>query len=363
VVGVIAGIKVLQIRKMIASGGHYSPPPEPVTTAPVRGETWESYLTAVGSLEAVQGVVVSAEVAGKVIKIDFKPGARVKAGAPLVQQDSGPEEAQLRSAEVGVELARLNFARARQLVDKGAVSRADYDDLEAKVKEATAQVENLRAVIDRKIILAPFGGRLGIRQVNLGQILREGDPIVSLQSLEPIFVNFQLPQQESGRVKTGLSVRLTVDALPGREMSGRITTINPEIDSVTRNLKLQATVANPDELLRPGMFTNITLVLPQTRAVLAIPVTAVLYATFGDSVFVVEEQPKEGEGGSAALVVRQQFVKLGEKRGDFIDVLSGLKSGETVVSTGVFKLRNGQAVKVDNTLAPEYKLAPKPEES
>jgi membrane fusion protein (multidrug efflux system) len=359
VVGLIAGIKVLQIRRMIASGGQYSPPPEPVTTASVQSDTWESLLTAVGSLTAVQGVQVSAEVSGKVIGIDFDPGARVRAGDRLVRLDSGPEEAQLRSAEVALELARLNFERARQLVDKGAVSQAYYDDLEAKLKEAAAQADNLRAIIARKSIRAPFSGRLGIRLINLGQILQEGAPVVSLQSLDPIFINFQLPQQASTRIKTGLVVRLTVDALPDRELSGKITTINPEVDSITRNLRLQATVANPDELLRPGMYANVTLVLPEAAKVRVIPATAVLYAPFGDSVFVVEESKQDDKTG---LVVRQQFVKLGEKRGDFIDVLSGLQGDETVVSTGVFKLRNGQAVKVDNNLTPEFKLAPEPED-
>jgi membrane fusion protein (multidrug efflux system) len=220
-----------------------------------------------------------------------------------------------------------------------------------------AQVETLRATIAKKTIRAPFGGRLGIRQVNLGQILREGDPIVTLQSLDPVFVNFSLPQQELSRLRVGLPVRVTSDGSPGRTIHGRISTVNPLVDAETRNVQLQATVANPAETLRPGMFVNTSVGLPVRQKVLAIPATAVLYAPFGDSVFVVADD-NVVKGGKA---LRQQFVRLGEKRGDFVAVASGLKEGEAIVSTGVFKLRNGQAVVVDNRLAPPFKEAPRPE--
>lgn len=362
VVGAIAGIKVLQIRRMIDSGKHYAPPPEPVTTARLRSETWETSLTAVGSFAAIQGVNVAAEAPGKVVGISFTPGALVKSGELLVQQDTSAEQAQLRAAEVGVELARLNFARAQRLIGDGAVSRSNYDDLEARLKEASAQTDNLKALIARKSIHAPFSGRLGIRIVNLGQMLREGDALVSLQTLDPIFLNFQLPQQAMSQLRSGLTVRFTVDALPGESMEGKITTISPEIDSATRNVRIQATVANPREKLRPGMFANVSLVLPEQEKVLTIPVTAVLYAPFGDSVFVVEEK-KDEQSGKMGKIVRQQFVKLGNKRGDFIAVLSGLQENEKVVSTGVFKLHNGQAVSETNALAPEFQLAPKPEDA
>jgi membrane fusion protein (multidrug efflux system) len=220
-----------------------------------------------------------------------------------------------------------------------------------------AQVDTLRATIAKKSIRAPFGGRLGIRQVNLGQILREGDPIVTLQSLDPIHVNFALPQQRLAQLRPGLPVRVTCDALPGVTIAGRITAVNPLVDAETRNLRLQATVANPAEKLLPGMFVNASVGLPVRQKVLAIPATAVLYAPYGDSVFVVADD-KEGKGVKA---LRQQFVRLGEKRGDFVAVTSGLKQGESVVSTGVFKLRNGQAVVVDNRLAPTFRDTPRPE--
>lgn len=362
VVGVIAGIKVLQIRRMIDSGKHFTPQPEPVTTARLRSEIWETSLTAVGSFAAVQGVNVAAEAPGKVVDISFTPGALVRRGDLLVQQDISAEQAQLRSAEVGVELARLNFARAQRLIGDGAVSRSNYDDLDARLKEAIAQTDNLKALIARKSIRAPFSGRLGIRMVNLGQMLREGDALVSLQTLDPIFLNFQLPQQALTQLKTGLTVRFTIDALPGETLEGKITTVSPEIDSATRNVLIQANVANPKEKLRPGMFANINLVMPEQEKVLAIPATAVLYAPFGDSVFVIEEK-KDALTGKTEKIARQQFIKLGNKRGDFIAVLSGLQEKETVVSTGVFKLRNGQTVKEANELAPEFKLAPKPEDA
>jgi membrane fusion protein (multidrug efflux system) len=223
--------------------------------------------------------------------------------------------------------------------------------------QARAQADSIRAAIAKKTIRAPFGGRLGIRQVNLGQILREGDPIVTLQTLDPIYVNFSLPQQQLSRLRTGLPVRVTCDALPGLTLAGQVTAINPLVDPDTRNIQLQATIANRAEKLRPGMFVTVLAALPVRQEVLIIPATAVLYAPYGDSVFLVESD-KEGKGGKA---LRQQFVRLGEKRGDFVAVTSGLKGGETVVSTGVFKLRNGQAAVVDNKLAPDFKQAPTPE--
>jgi membrane fusion protein (multidrug efflux system) len=224
-----------------------------------------------------------------------------------------------------------------------------------------AVFDAIQATIDKKTIRAPFAGRLGIRQVNLGQALNEGKPIVALQSMDPIYVNFQLPQQELVKVRQGLTVRLTTDALPDKVVEGTITAINPLVDKATRNIRIQATVANPDEQLRPGMFVNVAVALPEERAVLTIPSTAVLYAPYSDSVFLVEE--KQGDGhGAGGQVVRQQFIRLGATRGDYVAVDSGLEKGQTVVSTGSFKLRNGQPVVVDNTLSPEFTLTPKPKE-
>jgi membrane fusion protein, multidrug efflux system len=359
---VLGGIKGLQINRMIAQGKQYVPPPETVTTAAVQSQTWPSILTAVGSLEAVEGVTISAELKGKVVKIAFAPGSKVKAGDLLVQQDISLETAQLRSAEASMQLARLNLDRAEKLLPEKVITRSDYDSNEAQYKQAAAQVDQIRAAIDKKTIRAPFAGRLGIRMINLGQNLNEGDAIVSLQTMDPIYVNFQLPQQEMYKIRQGLKVKLTSDALSGEEIAGTITAVNPQVDAATRNIRVQATVANAHEQLRPGMFVNVTVVLPKPQNVLTIPATAVLYAPYSDSVFIVVDQKAGGKGGSGK-VVRQQFVRLGEKRGDFITVNAGLKEGETVVSTGVFKLRNGQSVVVDNSLAPKFKLAPDPEEA
>jgi membrane fusion protein (multidrug efflux system) len=362
VIGVFAGVKALQIGKMVAHGEQSMPPPLPVNTAVVHRESWQSLLTSVGSLEAVQGVMVTAELAGKVVHIGFEPGTMVQAGALLVQQDISTEKAQLRGAEAELDLAKVNLKRLSKLLADGTIAQSQYDDATAKFKEDAAQVDNIRAVIAKKTIRASFAGRLGIRLIDLGQILKEGDEIVSLQSLDPIFVNFLLPQQELPQVQLGFRVQVTTDALPGQTIEGKVTAINPQVDSSTRNIRVQATVANSQEHLRPGMFVKVALVLPVQNKVLTIPATAVLYAPYGDSVFVVEERKGERDGQSGKTV-RQQFVRLGEKRGDFVSVVSGLQEGETVVSTGAFKLRSGQAVVVDNTLAPEFKLTPKPEES
>lgn len=362
IVGVLGGIKSLQINRMIAQGEQFAPPPETVTTAAVQSANWPTELTAVGSLEAVQGVMVTAELRGKVVNIAFEPGSAVMAGDLLVQQDTSLETAQLSSAEASRELGRLNLKRAKELLPDNVITQSDFDSTEAEYKQALAQVDTIRATIAKKTIRAPFAGRLGLRLVNLGQTLNEGDHIVSLQALDPIFVNFQLPQQEIAKIRQGLMVKLTADALPDTGIEGTITAVNPQVDSTTRNIRVQATVANADEDLRPGMFVNVAIRLPEAVEVLTIPATAVLYAPYSDSVFVVEDQAGQ-DGKSTGSVVRQQFVRLGEKRGDFIAVLSGLKAGETVVSTGGFKLRNGQAVVADNTLSPEFKLAPEPEDA
>ena len=361
-IGILGGIKSLQINRMIAIGSQSTPPPETVTTAVVRSESWEALITSVGSLEAVQGVLLTAELPGKVTRIAFEPGTKVKAGDLLLQQDISSEQAQLRAAEATVALTKLALERSKKLLGKKAVAQAKYDSDEALYKQAVAQIDGIRATIRKKTIRAPFAGSLGIRMVDLGQVINEGDPIVSLQRIDPIFVNFSLPQQQLAQVKPGLKVRLTTDAMPGQAIEGEITAISPEVDAATRNIRVQATVANRQEYLRPGMFVNVSVVLPAREEVLAIPTTAVLYAPYGDTVFVVDAKKSE-KGVEPVNVVHQKIVQLGEKRGDFVASLSGLEKGETVVSTGVFKLRNGQAVVVDNMLAPEFKLAPEPNDS
>ncbi|NOX80495.1 MAG: efflux RND transporter periplasmic adaptor subunit [Deltaproteobacteria bacterium] len=362
VIGIIAGIKVLQIRRMIARGSHFVPPPETITTALVRQESWGMTIPAVGSLEAVQGMNLTAELPGKIKEITFVSGARVKKGDLLVKFDTSSEEAQLRAAEAEATLAAINFDRIAKLVAVKSIAKAKYDTAAAKLKEARAQCDIIRAVINKKTVRAPFAGRLGIRMVDVGQILGKGAPIVTLQALDPIYVNFSLPQQNLDMVHPGITVEVTTDAGPARKIEGKITAINPEIDKETRNVKIQATLANTEKWLRPGMFVKVAVVRPLRKQVLAIPATAVLYAPYGNSVFVIEEK-KNNKTGRTDKVLRQQFVRLGEKRGDFIAVVSGLKAGEHVAGAGVFKLRNGMTVVIDNALAPEYKLKPRPEDS
>jgi membrane fusion protein (multidrug efflux system) len=307
-------------------------------------------------------VTVAAELAGKVTRIAFEPGASVKKGDLLLQQDISSEQARLPGTEAAVVLTKRNLERADRLLAEKVISQAEYDSALTDYRQAAAEAGDLRATIAKKTIRAPFAGRLGIRLVNLGEVLAQGQAVVSLQALDPIFVNFLLPQQHLAELKPGLPVRIDSDILPGQSLAGAISTINPEVDAATRNIRVQATLANPREQLRPGMFVNVAIVLPARAVVLTIPATAVLYAPYGDSVFVIEEQPPKAPDAPPAKTVRQQFVRLGEKRGDFITVVEGLKAGDTLVSTGVFKLRNGQSVVVDNALSPEFKLAPEPEE-
>ena len=358
--GALAGIKFLQIRHMIALGGKMVPPPEIISTASVQLQAWESVLTAVASLDAVQGVTVSAEQPGKVVAINFASGDFVEKGALLVKLDTSTEEAQLRAIESSRNLARTNLRRLSGLAAKGFIAQAEYDSAEAGFKEAEAQTENIQAVIEKKNIRAPFSGKLGVRQINLGQILKEGQEIVSLQTLDPVFVNFMLPQKELGRITPGMVVRVSGDGTHGKQIVGKITTIAPKMEVNTRSIEVQATISNKEEILRPGMFVNVSVVLPEQAKVFTIPGTAVLYAPYSDSVFVVEEK-KDEKSGKDIQALRQQFVRLGEKRGDFVEVLSGLKEGETVASTGVFKLRNGQSVVIDNSHSPAFELQPKPE--
>ena len=295
IIAILGAVKALQIVAMIDQGKKFVPPPETVTTATARAESWDTALTAVGTLTAVQGVSVAAELPGKVVQIAFEPGTAVKKGDLLLRQDTTSEEAQLPGAVAQANLTRSNRQRADTLLKDQIISQADYDTAVASHDQALAQADNIRATIAKKTIRAPFSGQLGIRQVNLGQILREGDPIVTLLTLDPIYVDFTLPQQQLARLRLGLPVKVTADALPGETIDGRITAISPQIDADTRAVKLQATVSNRAEKLRAGMYVNVALGLPVQQKVLVIPATAVMYAPYSDSVFVIE-QAKDGKG-------------------------------------------------------------------
>ena len=362
VIVALGGTKKLQFAAMGAAGAAFDPPPETVTAQAATEETWENVLTANGSVAPVQGVMVGAEVPGKVVSINFESGADVAVGALLVQLDVSMESAQLRAAESVADLAKINLGRARELREKGTNASSDLDAAEAQAKQAAAAADNLRAVIAKKSIRAPFTGRLGIRLVQLGQILRDGESIVTLQTVDPIYTNFALPQQFLASLKVGENVRLTTDASPGETFAGKITAIAPEIDAVTRNIRIQATFANPAAKLRSGMFGSVAVLLPSTGSSLVIPSTAILHAPYGDSVFVITEG-KNAKTGAAEKTIRQQFIRVGTVRGDFVTVVAGLKPGEWVVTTGIFKLRPGMSVIVDNALAPKAELAPKPANS
>jgi membrane fusion protein, multidrug efflux system len=361
-VGGLAAMKISQFKTMGEAAKSAVQPPEAVTSMEVREEKWQPTLTAVGSLAAYQGVTVTTEAAGIVSEIAFEAGSRVQAGDLLVKFDVSVLEAQLQSAQARAELARLNVDRARDLFAHNTTSKAELDSTEAQFKQAEADVNATKAAIDQKIIRAPFAGQLGIRQINRGQFVDRGNPIVSLQALDPIYVNFTLPQQRLEQIAVGMPVQLTCDALPGVVVEGKITAINGEIESSTRNVRVQATLPNHDERLRPGMFANVAVILPNIENLLVIPSAAVLNAPYGDSVFVIEEK-KDAATGVISQVVRQQFVRLGRSRGDFVVVISGLKVGQTVVTTGAFKLHNGGVVIVNNQLSPAFSLTPKPEDS
>jgi len=355
---VLADIKAIQF-KMASGGGAGGMPPTTVTSVEVKQENWPPLLSAIGSVSAVQGATISSELPGTVADVGFESGAVVKKGALLVRFDTSAEEAQLRSADADTELAKADLERARDLAARKVISKAELDTAESKFKQKSAMTENMRAIIAKKTMQAPFDGIAGIRMVNVGQMVKAGDQIVPLQSLEPVYVDFALPQQRLAELSTGLEVNMHTDAFPGRVFRGTLTAINSAVDVATRNVTLQATFPNSDHMLRPGMFAKVDVVLPRKEPVLAIPATAIAYAPYGDSVFVIEKK-KDEKSGKESQVIRQQFIRTGETRGDFVTVTQGLKAGETVVGSGVFKLRNGMPVVINNELAPKPELSPTP---
>ena len=360
----LAGLGFVKFRQIQAAGAqnvNFQPPPEAVTTTVAQRETWPSTLNVIGTATAIQGVTVGADLPGTVARITFESGKPVHAGDVLVELDTRQERAQLSAAEAQRDLARINFGRAQELVKQGVLARTEYDNTSAQQKATEAQVGEIRATIERKTVRAPFSGVLGIRQVNLGQYLAAGQAIVPLQSLNPIYVNFGVPQQTSAQVRGGRTLRVTSDDLPGAEFTGRVTAVDSVINEATRNIQVQATLSNPNGKLRPGMFVQVQLVLGASRQAIALPASAINYAPYGDSVFVVTNltDPK----GKTYRGVRQQFVKVEGSRGDQVAVVSGVNAGDEVVTSGVFKLRNGAAVQVNNKVQPPNNPKPKPEDS
>jgi len=360
-VSAIGVVKFLQIRAAMAQGASFRPPPEAVTTSAARAELWPREIHAIGTVAAVHGVTVSADLPGVVETIAFDSGRRVGEGDVLVRLDTSQERAQLAAAEAQRDLSRLDLDRYRRLLEKGVVAQAEFDRIAAEAKTTEARVGEIRATIERKTIRAPFAGVLGIREVDLGQYLDGGAPVVPLQSMDPVYVNFAVPQEELGQLRVGAEVHVVADSDTVATAAGKITAINSVVDEATRNVQVQAVFRNPGGRLRPGMFVELGAALGKPGSVLALPASAVSYAPYGNSVFVVSDL--RGPDGKPYRGVQQRFVKLGSARGDQVAVVSGIKAGEVVVTSGVFKLRNGAAVYINNSIRPGNSPAPKPEDS
>ncbi|MGB9073933.1 MAG: efflux RND transporter periplasmic adaptor subunit [Terriglobales bacterium] len=353
-------VKFRQIQSAVHAAA-FQPPPEAVTSIVAQREQWPATMSVIGTMEAVHGVTVSADLPGTVARINFESGKPVQKGDVLVELDTRQERAQLAALEAQRDLARVQYGRMQQLVKEGVISRVEYDQATAQQKATEANVAEIHATIERKIIRAPFSGILGIRKVNLGQYLPAGEAVVPLQSLNPIYVDVGLPQQTLGQVRVGGNLRVTSEDLPGQVFSGRVTALDSVVDQSTRNIQVQATLSNPQGKLRPGMFVQVEVGLGASRPVITLPASAISYAPYGDSVFIITDlkDPK----GQPYRGVRQQFVKVEGSRGDQVAVISGVEPGDEVVTSGVFKLRNGAAVQVNNKVQPENNPAPKPEDS
>ena len=356
-------VKFNQIQGFIklSKSGAFAPPPTAVTTDIAKKTDWQPTMDSVGSLVAVNGVTVSTDLAGIVGQIAFESGSKVRAGDLLVHLDTKQEEAQLRQAEAQRDFALISLKRNKELLGKHAVAQADCDNAEASYRQAQSSVDQYAALIARKTIRAAFDGIAGIRQVNLGQYLKEGDAIVALQAFDPIYVNFSLPQQDLSKLGVGMKVELQVDAFGSQIFSGKITAINSMVDQSTRNVQVQATLPNGDYKLRPGMFTKVSVVVNESKSVVAIPATAVHYAPYGNSIFIVSEM--KDQQGKSYKGVREQFVKVGQTRGDLVAVDSGLNPGEEIVTSGVFRLRNAAPIIINNDIKPGSELAPTPSNS
>jgi membrane fusion protein (multidrug efflux system) len=359
-IGALGYFKLRQVQAAV-KGGAFQPPPSAVTTIVAKQETWPSTLNVVGTTAPVHGVTVSADLPGTVDTINFDSGKFVHEGEVLVQLDTRQERAQLAALEAQRDLARINYDRNRQLVNEGVISRLDYDKSTAEQKQTEANVGEIKATIQRKTIRAPFSGILGIRQVNLGQYMSAGTAIVSLQALNPIYANFNVPQQLMSQMRPGQTVKISTDGASGHEYTGRVNALESTVDESTRNVQVQATLANPDGKLRPGMFVQVEVGVGAQRSLFPLPASAINYAPFGDSVYIVTDL--KGPDGKTYRGVRQQFVKIAGARGDQVGIVSGLHQGDEVVTSGAFKLRNGAAVAVNNKIQPGNNPSPQPEDN
>lgn len=363
-------VKFSQISSLIAMGKQMEksgPPPEAVGSAIAQTEVWEGTLPAVGSIASVKGVALSNDAAGVVTRISFESGSIVKQGQVLVELDSSVERAQLASARSRRDIAKLTAERSRTLLASNVIAQAQVDSDEATLRTSNTELDAIQAQIARKVVRAPFAGRLGIRNVNLGQYLSPGTQLTTLEQIGAVYVDFSLPQQWLGKVAVGMPVRVTIEGSSGKTVDGQIAAVDPTVDNTTRNLKLRASVVNKDDTLRPGMFAKVSVILPERASQVIVPSTAVVHASYGDSVFVIEDKKPDAPGmrqtpdGRTVKVARQQFVRLGQARGDFVAILDGVTAGQELVSAGAFKLRNGSPVTVDNRVKADAQLSPRPE--
>lgn len=361
VVGAIFGYKFHTLRETAAAMAARQPAPSSVSTAPAVAQTWRSELSAIGTVESFQGVTLRSEIEGRIVRIAFESGATVKEGDVLVELDNATEAAELKSREAAARLASASLERAVGLRRTSTNTESDLDTAEATHAQAIAAVEVMKSTLAKKRIVAPFSGRVGIRQVNVGQFLNKGDVVVSLEAVNPVYVDFALPQQELPHLKAGLPVRINVDAYPDRHFTGQIEAIDPRVTEATRNVRIRAIVPNVDETLRPGLFASVSVLLPTETPVLELPATAIVYSPYGNSVYVVVE--KSAQDGSKQLVAEQRFITTGAKRGDQIAIVKGLTADEQVVTAGQMKLRNGAPVIINNSLLPANSPTPTPAQS
>ena len=378
VFGLIFGFKAVK-NKMISDFLDNMPQPAAaVSTYEARQDNWASILEAVGTVNAVNGVNVTAQVPGEVEAIDFESGDSVKKGDVLIRLEAAADRAQLNALEATAGLARQEYDRYQRLFQQGTISRSERDNRRAQRDQAMAQAQAQREQLNYKTVRAPFDGVLGIRQVDLGQFLQAGTPVVSLNQLQPIFVDFALPEQELSNIEQGLKVRVTLDAYPDQQFEGEISAIEPGVSEATRNVSVQARFENEDKKLRPGMFASVDIQLPQSQDVVVIPRTAISYAPYGNAVFVLKDAPQKGEtdenkeknkesdadsdkkADGADKIVKKRFVKLGRRRGDLVAVIDGLKPGEVVATSGLLKLRNDAAVTIENDVQPSADATPTP---
>ena len=352
----LVGIKLMQFKAMGDASAQMDMPPETVNVETVREHPLGNSISSVGTVVAVQGIVVKNEMEGIVRKISFEAGTMVNAGDVLVELDMDIEQSQLRLAEATAEGAARIFKRAQDIYARKGISEADYSSADTNLKEANARLENIRAMMAKKVIRAPFAGKLGIRRISIGQFLDKASAVVSLQKVSPVYVEFTLPQQQLGSLANGLKIIVTSDSYQGEQFVGEITAIEPDVDVTTRNVTVQATLENEDGRLIPGMFVSVEVILAKASTGQFIPATGVQYDPSGNLVYVVEDAANNGQ-----LTVQPRPVTLGVARGDFVQVVEGVSAGERIVSTGLFKLRPGMSVVIDTALAPEFSFTPTPD--